>query len=230
VGQLNVSWTKGDGAEKTMVRRKIGEYPSSPSDGTQAYFDTGNNFNDIGLLPNTIYYYRAWSYKSGAPNEGYSDEYTGDWALTTGGGADVDVSWTKGSGAEKTMVRRKTGSYPASPTDGDEAYFDTGNSFIETLGYGTTYYYRAWSYKSGAPGDGYSDEYAQDTVTTPAAPTAYYTMVGLPTSWIWDRLPYGGTEKCPVGSETSWVWKAPTSGGPEKTIQGAPTSFSWGSE
>lgn len=230
MAQIDLTWVKGSGAEKTMIRRKIGSYPSSPSDGVQAYFDTGISFSDTGLLPDTIYYYRAWSYKTGAPNEGYSDEYAEDWALTTGGGADVNVSWTKGLGAEKTMVRRKTGSYPISPTDGDEAYFDTGNSFTETLAYDTTYYYRAWSYKSGAPGEGYSDEYAQDTVTTPAAPTAYLTIVGSPTSWIWDKLPYGGAEKCPVGLETGWIWKAPTLDGAEKTMQGAPTSWNWGSE
>ncbi|MCX6668176.1 MAG: hypothetical protein NTV74_08115, partial [Euryarchaeota archaeon] len=33
----------------------------------------------------------------------------------------IDLSWTKGSGSDKTMIRRKTGSYPSSPTDGTQA-------------------------------------------------------------------------------------------------------------
>lgn len=84
--QIDVSWTKGDGAEKTMVRRKIGSYPDSVSDGDQAYFDTGVSFNDTGLVCGTHYYYRAWSYKTGAPNSGYSDEYSEDeeWTLSCG--------------------------------------------------------------------------------------------------------------------------------------------------
>lgn len=76
--QINVGWTKGTGAEKTMVRRKVGSYPTSVSDGDQAYFDTGNSFNDTGREPRKHYFYRAWSYKTGAPNAGYSDEYAED--------------------------------------------------------------------------------------------------------------------------------------------------------
>jgi len=60
--------------------------------------------------------------------------------------------------------------------------------------------------------------------------TAYDTMVGLPTSWLWEKCDYDGAEKCPVGAETGWIWKEPTSGGPDKTPQGSPISFSWGSE
>jgi len=81
--QINVAWTKGSGAEKTMVRRKVDSYPTSVSDGDQAYFETGSSFSDTGLTPNTHYYYRAWSYTTDAPNSGYSDEYASDDATTT---------------------------------------------------------------------------------------------------------------------------------------------------
>ncbi|GAI00708.1 unnamed protein product, partial [marine sediment metagenome] len=67
-------------------------------------------------------------------------------------------------------------------------------------------------------------------VVTYTVETAYNTMVGNPTSWVWEKCDYGASEQCPVGSELSWAWKAPTSGGPDKTPQGSPTSFSWGSE
>ena len=81
--QIDVSWTKGSGAEKTMVRRKVDSYPSSVSDGDEAYFDTGSSFNDTGLTCGTHYYYRAWSYKTGAPSSGYSDSYAEDNAATS---------------------------------------------------------------------------------------------------------------------------------------------------
>jgi hypothetical protein len=45
-----------------LIQRKIDGYPSSPTDGTQVYFGTGNSFTDTGLITSTTYYYRAWSY------------------------------------------------------------------------------------------------------------------------------------------------------------------------
>lgn len=58
-----------------MVRRKTGSYPTSPSDGTQVYYDTGTSYNDTGLTAGTTYYYSAWSraYEEGYYQ--YSDSY-----------------------------------------------------------------------------------------------------------------------------------------------------------
>jgi hypothetical protein len=63
---IYVSWIKGEGAKRTMVRRKIGGYPVDINDGTQVYFDTGSSFTDTGLDPDTAYYYRAWSEVTGS--------------------------------------------------------------------------------------------------------------------------------------------------------------------
>lgn len=68
------------------------------------------------------------------------------------------------------------------------------------------------------------------TYELPSGETAYNTMVGSPTSWMWEKCDYGAAEKCPVGSEPSWAWQAPTSEGPNKTPQGGPTSFIWATE
>lgn len=57
----------------------------------------------------------------------------------------IDLAWTRGAGATHTLIRRKVGSYPADKNDGDEAYFDTGESHQDTgLDPETDYYYRAW--------------------------------------------------------------------------------------
>ena len=71
--QIDLSWTKGEGALKTMVRRSTGAYPVDRDDGALVYFDTGTSVSDTGLTPDTLYYYRAWSYVTGS--EQWSDNY-----------------------------------------------------------------------------------------------------------------------------------------------------------
>jgi hypothetical protein len=71
--QIDLSWTKGEGAQKTMIRRKTGDFPVDRNDGILIYFDTGTSVSDTGLTPETLYYYRAWSYVSGS--EQWSDGY-----------------------------------------------------------------------------------------------------------------------------------------------------------
>jgi hypothetical protein len=64
--QINLSWVKGEGAKRTMVRRKTGTYPADINDGILVYFDTGAGVSDIGLAPGTTYYYSAWSEVTGS--------------------------------------------------------------------------------------------------------------------------------------------------------------------
>jgi hypothetical protein len=71
--RIDLSWTKGDGAQKTMVRRNTGDYPVDRNSGVLVYFDTGTSFSDTGLTPETLYCYRAWSYVIGS--EQWSDNY-----------------------------------------------------------------------------------------------------------------------------------------------------------
>jgi hypothetical protein len=130
------------------------------------------------LSPGTLYYVRAYAYNSAG--YGYGNEVTfttkpndpsalSDSARTN---SSISIGWTKGSGAEKTMIRYRTDTYPTGPTDGTQGYFDTGSSGVMTsLSPGQIYYYRAWSYCTLSPGN-YSDGYAQDTgYTAPGDPS-----------------------------------------------------------
>jgi hypothetical protein len=78
--QINLSWTKGAGAQKTRVQRKEGSYPTNRDDGTTVYFDTGTSKPDTGLKPDTTYYYCAWAYVQGS--EQWSDSYSQASATT----------------------------------------------------------------------------------------------------------------------------------------------------
>lgn len=73
--QLNVSWTKNDGQDTTIVTRKQGSAPTSISDGLIRYTGNATSFKDThddteiepcdytqDLEENTAYYYSAWSY------------------------------------------------------------------------------------------------------------------------------------------------------------------------
>jgi len=180
---VDFSWSKGTGAQKTMIRYKTTGYPTNTSDGTQGYFDTGESTTISSLSSGQIYYFRAWSYATEGGLEQYSDatsdttEYTspGDPSNLATSNPDyhsLDLTWDKGTGGDKTMVRRKEGSYPTGVSDGNQAYFDTGSSTTDSgLDPGTTYYYRAWAYDSDS--GYYSDSYSQATGTTTSitAPT-----------------------------------------------------------
>ncbi len=71
-GQVSLSWTKGAGANMTIIIRKVGGYPANRTDGTQVYFDTGTSYTDTGLTNGTTYYYSAWSEVSGSQQ--FSDD------------------------------------------------------------------------------------------------------------------------------------------------------------
>ncbi len=207
---ISISWTKGSGAEKTMVRYRTDQYPVSVSDGTQAYFDIGSSTTVSTLTNGQIYYFRSWSYTTGAPNSGYSDETSDDGAYTNPGDPaslatsnpttnSLDLTWTKGTGGDKTMIRRKTGSYPTSVSDGTQAYFNIGSFTTDsTLDPNTTYYYRAWAYDSDS--GYYSDSYSQTTGSTsiavPTITTSAASSVSQTTATLNGNITSVGGENC----------------------------------
>jgi len=176
-GNGNITDTSGTDCDERGAEwgTTPGSYPNSATDvGT---FGVGTFTKGMtGLSPGTKYYYRAkahnligWAYGgeqnfTTKPNPPIALSAT---AIST---TQINLGWAKGSGAEKTMIRRKTESYPTSPDDGDQIYFDVGTSrSVIGLSRATTYYFRAWSYKAEAS---YSDEYSSDSaVTNPEVPT-----------------------------------------------------------
>ena len=87
-----------------------------------------------------------------------------NFTITATSDHQIDFIWTLGTGASNTLIRGKTGSYPADKNDGYQVYFgsgtsasDTGVSLDETA---TNIYYKAWSEGGGE----YSSDYAQGNI------------------------------------------------------------------
>jgi hypothetical protein len=62
--EVSLSWVKGAGSTETLIRYKLGTYPTSKTDGTLVYLGSETAFLHSDLLPGTTYFYIAWG-KSG---------------------------------------------------------------------------------------------------------------------------------------------------------------------
>ena len=150
---------------------------------------TGQSFSTAisSLNKGDVYYFRAKVKNSAGVTNGSEvtfltkpDEPT-SFSATAAGDDQVDLTWSKGEGANRTMVRRKLGSYPTGVTDGSEVYFDTGTNTSDTgLSSGTTYFYRAWSEVTGS--QQWSDNHASDNATTTGSPPTAVGGIIFPVS------------------------------------------------
>jgi len=143
-------------------------------------FGTGSFSHGItGLEEGTLYYFRAYAVTVAGTGYGSEKKFLLKPLVPTSfsasvNGTSIDLSWTKGTGADKTLIRYKVGSYPTSKTDGTQIYFNSGTSYIhESLG-GGSYYYRAWSYVTDGGLEQYSDNYAQDNAYTETGLALYF--------------------------------------------------------
>jgi hypothetical protein len=60
---INLTWNMGNNTEKTYIRYKTGATaPTSLTDGTFLYNDTGTSTSATGLLKNTQYSFKAWGW------------------------------------------------------------------------------------------------------------------------------------------------------------------------
>jgi hypothetical protein len=141
------------------------------------YNGTGSSYSNIGLTEGQIYYYRAWSFASDVGWNQWSDSYSSDVELTypdaptsTGivllNATHIGLTWTNGTGADRTVILRKTTGMPSSYTDGTVVYNGTASYYNDTLIPGIALYYKAWSYAEDAPLHKYSingTEFASST-------------------------------------------------------------------
>ena len=174
-----------DGGEACQYRFGYGTTQGGPYSYTTWSVDTkttGQSFSEAisSLGKGTKYYFIAQAKNSGGTASGSELSFLtkpdapSSFTATTAGTTLIDLSWTKGDGAQKTKIQRKEGGYPTDRNDGTEVYFDTGTSKSDTgLTPDTTYYYRAWSEVSGS--QQWSDNYAQDSATTTAMPDLVIT-------------------------------------------------------
>lgn len=61
IDSVQITWTKGIGAENTMVRAAIGHVPVDRTDGYLVYYGTDTSATDYVDLGQQIVWYRAWS-------------------------------------------------------------------------------------------------------------------------------------------------------------------------
>ncbi len=124
-------------------------------------FVTGNHpYLDVtGLVGNTVYYYRAQATNTyGTANSTQEQVFTtsnsiGDMTSFSANPSDTSIylSWSKASGASKTLVRYATDTYPTTTSGGTQVYLGSSNSYEHTgLTPGSTLYYSAWGEDGGS--------------------------------------------------------------------------------
>lgn len=67
---VSLQWAKGTGSTNTMVRYKLGSYPTSVTDGTQVYLGVESSYQHTGLTSGTTYFYWAVGESGGAYSTG----------------------------------------------------------------------------------------------------------------------------------------------------------------
>jgi hypothetical protein len=122
----------------------------------------------ITLNPGTLYHYRAYAENNSVSALG-QDKYllTKPTAPTQTNSTyvnptTINLSWTKGTGANRTIVVYKNTGFSTSITDGTTIYNNTDNYYLFTISTNTVYYLRAWSYTtwSGPTEYQFSDYYS----------------------------------------------------------------------
>ena len=200
----------------TFIVRKENSYPDSIDDGDLILTSTTRNaysstpYTDTLQDPTKTYYYRAFTYST---NDLYNSDNAGKFTgLTPGAATDCFVDKTSHAKPEliwsdpsdstfctwaKTVIVRKTGSAPTSPTDGTVIYTETTRnshtdntcSYTDTTAVsGTSYYYKAFPCSTNDVYNESSDAFVEKSIfqevyefiinTAESDPTAAVTYAG----------------------------------------------------
>ncbi len=194
------SLVSSDGGQECGVRflrgTATGVYTSNTT--LVSGYETGElPYADIsGLAVATTYYVRAEITNDVSTQLGAEITFTTDSGVSAPtnlksipSATSVSLTWTKGTGSNKTLILLKKGSYPTSKTDGTQAYFDTKSSTVKTgLTSGTTYYVMAWGETSGL----YSTANTTTMFTTVAGSSTDTTVAEIdtpPSNDLWFQSP-----------------------------------------
>lgn len=239
---MDLVWTKGGSAEKTLIRYSNVSTPTSTSSGFLGYFGTGSSTTVTTLSPGTRYYFSAWGYTDA---DGYSDTYetADDYTLpstpefisaTVASDTRIDLTWSLGDGGDQVVVRHSTYSYPTLVTGGSSTYSGSATAYNHTgLTPSVTYYYSIWAYDSDS---GYYSDY-YDTITpggttldNPDIDTKAATGISISTAYLnalviddggegcYVRFQYGETDS--YGTNTAWITPYYDGDSPQQFISG----------
>jgi len=108
-----------------------------------------------------------------------------DFTISQAGPSSIIISWTKGQGANTTIIRASADGYPSSVADGYGVYSDNGTSVtIDGFAFDlSASYFRAWSHNEY----GYSLDYAEGSVGNPIGISAIVFAVGLCGFALWKK-------------------------------------------
>ena len=151
----HLTWTHGTGYNRTVVRVGTTGFPADPQSGSSVYNGTGTGCYYSTVLPGQLYYYRAWEYATYGAYHQFSPwsrigcltkpASVTNVSIGSASTTSVNFTWDKGLGANRTVIVRKTGSYPTSRTDGTIVYNGTASYFNYTSIPADTYL-SAWSW------------------------------------------------------------------------------------
>lgn len=154
-GQMELTWVNDDEATSTYIERNTVSSWVIGS-GTNIYNSTGTIFNDAyNFVEGTKYYYQGWSYNStGDEWSGYNSSSNisapGNPTLsdvTLWPGNNLNITWSNHSYSDNTVLVRKQGVFPSSPTDGTVLYNGTLEYYNDT-GVSTDYFYTLFSWNN----------------------------------------------------------------------------------
>ena len=168
---ISLSWTKGTGATNTYVERNTVSSWARGA-GTFVYNNTGTSTTDTGLNSGTLTTMKHGVLLTAVDTRAmvllmqvvvqltFTPICTSSFTASVISITEIDLTWTKGTGAVDTRIERNSISSWALGA-GTLIYNNTGTSYRNTgLTTGTKYYYEAWSFANTDGYSGYSTSYA----------------------------------------------------------------------
>ena len=219
--QIVLTWDKGDGASYTMVRRSTSGYPTSPTSGTEVYFNSGTTKTDTGLTNGIKQYYSAWSYANGAySSTKATDSETpvapGPPGCTTNAATNVDTDSARlnmyldtlngAASANVSFQWYKAGDPEWGNSTTPAEYYVPGTHYADLAGLAvtTTYYFRARAVSAYGTGYGASKSFTTGGYSAPTMTTQAATGVMRAAATINGKVTSDGDD--PAGCTVWFQW------------------------